>query len=72
MGRERSETVEHRKHPVRNFFYFLYTLLNAFAFCTLFYALNKADYTLAVGAGAIVAIAVLVGVIDALIPKRRR
>ena len=60
----------HRRHPVRNFFYFLYTALNATAFCTLFYALDKADVTLAVGAGALVSIAVLVGVIRTAIPKR--
>ena len=71
MKKERTVAGEHRKHPIRNFFYFLYTLLNAAAFVTLFYALNKAAYTLAVGAGAIVAIAVLVGVVDALLPKRR-
>ena len=61
----------HRRHPIRNFFYFLYTLLNALAFGVLFYALEKGDSALTVGAGAIVAVAVLVGVVNALLPKRR-
>ena len=71
MRREQRNAQTHRRHPVRNFLYFLYTLLNAFAFGTLFYALEKGDVTLAVGAGAVVAIAVLVGVVDAVLPKRR-
>ena len=29
----------HPKHPVRNFFYVLYSLFNAFCFLTFFYAL---------------------------------
>ena len=60
----------HRRHPVRNFFYFFYTVLNAVAFGALFYALNLADMALAVGAGALVSIAVLVGVVRTAIPKR--
>ena len=71
MKRERAGVETHRRHPVRNFFYFLYTLLNAFAFGVLFYALEKGDVALSVGAGAIVAVAVLVGVVDAILPKKR-
>lgn len=71
MRREQDFVQTHRRHPIRNFFYFLYTLLNALAFCAFFYALEKSDVALAVGAGAIVAIAILVGVVDAVLPKRK-
>ncbi len=71
MKDERNGVEIHRRHPIRNFFYFLYTLLNALAFGALFYALEKGDTVLAVGAGAIVTVAVLVGVVDTVLPKRK-
>lgn len=71
MKRERKGVEAHRRHPVRNFFYFLYTLLNAVAFGVLFCALERGDVATAVGAGAVVAVAVLVGVVNAVLPKRK-
>ncbi len=65
------EDSTHGKHPVRSFFHFLFTLLSAAAFCTLFYALSEDDTALAALAGAIVASSALVGIVDALLPKRR-
>lgn len=70
MRKREMHTSEHKGHPIRNFFYFLYTLFNAAAFGTLFYALEKGGTLLGVAAGAAVAVAVLVGIVDAVVHRR--
>lgn len=60
----------HPKHPVRNFFYFLYTLLAAFAFCALFYAWAKGNVLFAALAAAVVILSVWIGIVKAAFSKR--
>lgn len=60
----------HPRHPVRNFFYVLYTLFNAVSFGTLFYAIAADEPLVTIGAAACVAIAVLVGIVNEFIDKR--
>ena len=60
----------HEEHPVRNFFYFIYTLINAAAFLGVFYGESVGMRTLSIPSIAVLALAVLVGVVDAM--RRRK
>lgn len=60
----------HRRHPVRNFLYLLYTVFNAVCFCCLFYALAKGEIIWAIAVGAAVAVALLLGIVNELFVKR--
>ncbi len=66
---------EHRAHPVRNFFYTLYSLLNILAFVGFFYALadEALSFRLAVLVltGALLALALFVGVFRPVLRARR-
>lgn len=63
----------HPTHPVRNFFYTLWSLLNLIAFLALFYALSMADSSLRlpllVGAGAVLLVALIFGFFRPLLKK---
>ena len=59
-----------RRHPVRNFFYLLYTLLNATSFCGFFYGLAHGERLWMIGAGALLTVAILVGIVNELLVKR--
>ena len=65
----------HRAHPVRNFFYTLYSLLNAFAFVFFFYVLYAVNFPMPmlhlIAAGAIVLVGLIVGVLRPLFRRRR-
>lgn len=67
--------TEHRTHPVRNFFYVLYSILNAIAFVGFFYALYTASMpmrTLALAlTGALLALALVVGVLRPVLRVQR-
>lgn len=67
---------EHRAHPVRNFFYTVFSLLNIFSFVAFFYALaDKAlpfRFALLIGAGALTVLALLFGVLRPLLRTKRR
>ena len=65
----------HRAHPVRNFFYTLYSLLNAAAFVGFFYALYAPNFPMRtmhlVVTGAVVLVGLLVGILGPLFRRRR-
>ena len=65
----------HREHPVRNFFYVLYSVTNIFAFAAFFFALYRDSLTaripIMVVAGAFLALALCVGVIRPLARGKR-
>ena len=66
----------HRAHPVRNFFYTLYSLLNIFAFATFFCALAQKDLPLRpmllVVAGTFILLALFFGVLRPLFRIKHR
>lgn len=68
--RNATENELHPKHPVRNFFYFLYTLLAAFAFCALFYAWEKGEALFAALAAAVVILSFWIGIVKAAFFKK--
>ena len=65
----------HPAHPVRNFFYTLYSILNALAFVVFFYALYSATLPMRVivlcVSGALVACALAFGAIRPLLRAKR-
>ena len=65
----------HPAHPVRNFFYTLYSLLNALAFVAFFYALYNAELPsrgIVLGAsGALLACALFFGILRPAFRKGR-
>ncbi|MBE6568243.1 MAG: hypothetical protein E7657_06265 [Ruminococcaceae bacterium] len=71
MARE----TEHRAHPVRNFFYVLYSFLNIIAFVGFFYALYSVTLPMRtlilILTGIILALALAMGVIRPLFRARR-
>ncbi len=74
MRYEANKREEHRQRPVRNFFYTLYSLLNAAAFSAFFYLLfteeRQGEQTaLMIGAGILVAFGVIFGIIRPLLRK---
>ena len=66
-GRTAQKAGNHREHPVRNFFYVLYSVTNIFAFAVFFFALYRDSLTaripIMIVAGALLALALCVGVI---------
>ena len=70
-----SRETEHRAHPVRNFFYVLYSFLNILAFVVFFYLLYNVELPmrtlLLVLTGAILALALFAGVVRPLWRARR-
>ena len=58
-----------RRHPIRNFFYLLYTVFNAVTFCSMFYALALGEKLWAVSMATAVAVALLFGVVNELFVK---
>ena len=70
---ERENT--HPAHPIRNFFYILYSLLNAVAFVAVFFAIQNRGtplfYAILIGAALLCAIALFVGVIKPLARRKK-
>ena len=66
----------HPTHPVRNFFYTLWSLVNLASFLLLFYALDAADSSLRipmiVGAGAFLLVALVFGFFRPLVRRGGR
>ena len=74
-GHAAQKTGNHREHPARNFFYALYSVTNIFAFAVFFFALYKESLTaripIMIVAGALLALALYVGVIRPLARRKR-
>ena len=70
-----SQEREHRAHPVRNFFYVIYSLFNLLAFLGFFYALYAVSLPLRtvylIVTGAVLVLALFVGVFRPLFRKGR-
>lgn len=66
---------EHRTHPVRNFFYVLYSFLNILAFVGFFYALYDTAVAmrplLLILTGALLVLALFLGVLRPFLRTRR-
>ena len=69
--KERQSDKGHGSHPVRNFGYLLYTLLNAAAFVGLFYGIGTANAPLAALCAALVLLAFLVGIVRPMRHRKR-
>ena len=69
-----SRETEHRAHPVRNFFYVLYSVLNIVAFALFFYALYSVEMPMRmlslILTAAFLVLALFVGVLRPLIRAR--
>ena len=61
----------HPSHPFRNFLYFVYTLINAAAFCLGFYFLAAEKTLYAVICAVWVAVAFTVGIVNAMRFRKR-
>ncbi len=57
---------DHPAHPFRNFLYFIYTLINALAFCLAFFFYARAEILYVIPCAAVVAVAVVVGLVNAM------
>ena len=66
---------QHASHPVRNFFYTLYSLLNVFAFAAFFYALYAKALPMRtpvlIVTGALVVIGIALGWIRPMLRAKR-
>lgn len=71
--RKNAREDEHPSHPFRNFLYFLYTLLNAAAFCGLFWFLREETPRVLyiILCTAWLTLAVFVGLINAMRYRKR-
>ena len=74
MARKRNKSGSHAAKPVRNFFYAVYSLINAAAFTSFFYHLylvgrTSTDTWVMILSGAIAVIGLVVGVIKPLFSK---
>ena len=72
----KNKETAHPTHPVRNFFYVLWSLLNLFAFLAFFFALSREALPLRmpilIGAGAVLALAIFFGFFRPLFTAKRR
>lgn len=70
-----SHENEHRAHPVRNFFYVIYSIINLAAFVGFFYALASVSLPLRsvvlIVTGAVLALGVSVGVVRPLCRRKK-
>ena len=70
-----SHKNNHRAHPVRNFFYILYSLLNILAFVGFFYALYSIGLSVRIPVlvltGVLLALALAMGVVRPLLRAKR-
>ena len=70
-----SNNNNHPAHPVRNFFYTLYSILNALAFVVFFYALYSVSLPMRAVvlcvSGALVVCALVFGMLRPLLRARR-
>ena len=66
---------QHPAHPVRNFFYTLYSLVNIFAFAAFFYALYAptlpSRIAVLIGTGVLVMLGIAFGVIRPMCRAKR-
>jgi hypothetical protein len=62
---------DHPSHPVRNFFYFLFSILACAAFCLLFLCLERGETVYAIASGAFVLLSFLVGVVSAMRKRKK-
>lgn len=76
MAKEQHGETTHRARPVRNFFYTVYSLINAVAFTLFFYHLYLVERSLLdtgvmIVCGAVVALGAFVGILKPLFSKKR-
>ena len=76
MGKEKRSETTHKARPLRNFFYTVYSLLNALAFTSFFYHLylvqrTPRDTGVMIVCGAIAALGFLVGILKPLFARKR-
>ena len=76
MGKEKRNETTHRTKPLRNFFYTVYSLLNALAFTSFFYHLYLAERTardtgVMIVCGAVAVLGLFVGILKPLLSKKR-
>ena len=74
MARKRTNNGSHAVRPIRNFFYAIYSLLNAVAFTSFFYHLylvdrSGTDTAVMIASGAVAVIGLFVGVLKPLFSK---
>ena len=62
---------DHPSHPIRNFFYFIYTIINVLAFCLGFFFFSVGQILYTAVCAAVILVAVLVGVIHAMRVRKR-
>ena len=71
-----NETNKHPAHPVRNFFYVLWSVVNALAFVGLFFALatEKLPYRpyIVIGTATLLVFALVFGFFRPLLKRRHR